>query len=104
MVNDLTITTQMKNRKRHTATIRSAKSLAMLLAAMLFVSITGYGCGSNPSNGFPNGIVDANGQAIVLDDIEAIVDNPNLPDDEKRKQLRDLGLEDEVVIEAFLSL
>jgi hypothetical protein len=73
----------------------------MVMALALLV---GGGCGTAILRDYPNRVVGADGQRIVLDDIQAIVDDPSLPADEKRRQLRDLGLEDELLIEALLGL
>jgi len=62
------------------------------------------GCGRPPSTDFPNRLVGADGQEITLDDITAITDDPDLSTDEKRQALRDLGIEDEQLIDVFLTL
>jgi len=46
----------------------------------------------------------AGGETIVAEDVNAIVADPNLSDDEKRAALRDLGIEDEKLIDALLTL
>lgn len=76
---------------RHAATW-SAGLLAVFLAA----------CGSTATT-FPNQLRDADGRPILLDDVQAIVDD-DLADDEKREQLHDLGIEDEELIDALLEL
>ncbi len=53
---------------------------------------------------FPNQLRDASGNAILLDDVEAIVNDAELTEDEKREQLRELGIEDEELIDALLTL
>lgn len=70
------------------------------MALMLVVA----GCGAISSNEFATRIVGSNGQTIVLDNVESIVSDPGLSDEEKRSQLRALGLEDEKLIEALLGL
>ncbi len=62
------------------------------------------GCGSGAPTSFPNQLLDAQGQPILLDDIEVIVNNNELTEDEKRDQLRDLGIKDEELIDALLTL
>ena len=62
------------------------------------------GCGSGVPTTFTNQLLDTEGQSIYMDDIEAIVSNPDLNDDEKRTQLRELGIEDEELIDILLTL
>ena len=52
---------------------------------------------------FPEAFVGADGQGILRDDIRAIVIDANLDEDAKRQALRDLGIEDEDLLDAFLS-
>ncbi len=73
---------------------------AVITAAALLCS----GCGNVITTEYANRLIGAEGQHLVLQDIEAIVGNPNITDDQKRSQLRGLGLEDEKLIEALLSL
>ena len=53
---------------------------------------------------FANRLIGADGQTIVLDDIRVIVDDPSLSDDQKRTRLRELGIADETLISALLTL
>lgn len=62
------------------------------------------GCGAELVTPYPDALVGAEGQAIVLEDVEAVTSNPNLTDDQKRERLRDLGIEDEKLIDALLTL
>ena len=73
---------------------------AVVIAAVAFACAS---CGNSISTEFPNRVVGADGQHPVLEDVEAIVRNPDLAEDQKRSQLRDLGLEDEELIEALLT-
>lgn len=73
-----------------------------LLMTICPVLLAGCGVGLQPE--YPNRITDAEGQTIVLDDIEAIVNHATLTEAEKRDRLRDLGLEDEELIDALLGL
>ena len=68
------------------------------------VSLACAGCGTVVLRDYPNRLVGADGQRIVLDDIQAIVGDSTLSDDAKRQQLRGLGIEDEMLIEALLGL
>lgn len=62
------------------------------------------GCGGLSSTEFPNALVGPGGSVILLDDVEAIAGNPDLTDDERRDELRALGIEDEELIDALLGL
>ena len=75
--------------------------MVVMMAVLLAFS---DGCGTTITTDLPNRLYGADGQPIVLDEIESIVRDPDLDDDEKRAQLRDLGLEDEELITALLSL
>jgi hypothetical protein len=44
---------------------------------------------------YPNAIVDSNGDPISLDKIQAVLDDTSLNDDEKKDELRALGITDE---------
>jgi hypothetical protein len=61
------------------------------------------GCGVPPAE-FPHSVIGVDGEPILLDDIEAIVNDADLTDEEKRDELRALGLEDEKLIDALLTL
>ena len=77
---------------------RCPRSLAsFVLAAML------CGCTATITT-FPNQLRDDSGRPILLDEVEMIVNDDDLTDDEKRDALRDLGLEDEELIDALLTL
>ncbi|MCB9849787.1 MAG: hypothetical protein H6817_03700 [Phycisphaerales bacterium] len=64
------------------------------------------GCGvftaRNPD--FDNAETGENGQIYVLDDLEAIAADDTLSEDEKRAAYHDLGIEDEDLIDALLTL
>lgn len=68
--------------------------------------LVGAGCGSLPQTDFPSAMRTADGQVILLDDVDSVVNdpNPNLDDDDRRQLLRDLGIEDEKLIDALLNL
>jgi hypothetical protein len=53
---------------------------------------------------FPNRLIGSDGQLFTLEDLEAIADDPNLSTQEKRQAFRDLGIEDETLIDALLTL
>jgi len=62
------------------------------------------GCGNGAPTTFPSQLLNAVGQPILLGDIETIVNNNDLTEDQKRDQLHDLGIEDEELIDALLTL
>ncbi|MCH7808032.1 MAG: hypothetical protein IIB60_02300 [Planctomycetes bacterium] len=65
----------------------------------------GGGCGvASVMTDFPNRLVGAQGQEFVLEDLEAIATHPNMSDDRKRDRFRELGIEDEKLIDALLGL
>ena len=78
------------------------KIFGRILRAVLLVGLAG--CGSLAPTMFPNQLVGADGRPIVLDDVETIVNDTGLSDDQKREQLRELGIEDEELIDALLTL
>ena len=52
---------------------------------------------------FPDAVVGADGQEIVLDNVREILDDDSLDTDARRQALRDLGIEDEDLIDALLA-
>lgn len=60
-------------------------------------------CG-NPPGIFANQIIGADGRPIHLEQIEAIVDDSALTADQRRDALRNLGIHDEKLIDALLTL
>ena len=78
-----------------------ARALFIVVFVLLFASA---GCEvlTYERTDFPNAMVGADGQDIVLDDIMEIVNDPDLDDDAKRQALHDLGLEDEDLLETFV--
>ena len=74
--------------------------VVMIAVAAVMLS----GCGMAVTTDFPNRLVGADGQLFVLEDLEEIANDPNLDDEEKREAFRELGIEDEELIEALLEL
>ena len=64
------------------------------------------GCGMVVTTDYPNRLMGGEGQVFVLEDLEEIADIPeiDLGEDGKRALLRDLGIEDEELIDALLGL
>lgn len=60
------------------------------------------GCGVPTTTSFPHALTNEDGETILLEDVEEIVEDNELSDDDKREALRDLGLEDEKLIDALL--
>lgn len=87
---------------KHWNIVLSMKTLGAIVRAVLLAGLAG--CGSGATTTFPRQLVDTDGQPIVLEDVETIVNGTDLTDDEKREQLRELGIEDEELIEALLTL
>lgn len=85
---------------RHTRTLLGRASLAILCSAALFTC----GCGVGGPAEFAGRLIGAGGELIVAEDVDAIVQDFNLTDNEKRAALRDLGIEDEKLIDALLTL
>ncbi len=75
--------------------------VAILLFLIAFIP---SGCGVVASTAYPNALIGADGEQIFLDEIEDIVNNTYLMDDDKREQLRNLGIEDEALIDILLVL
>ena len=70
----------------------------------LCIGFTTSGCGTSITTAFPNSVIGSDGQPLVLDDLEAIANDPDLSADEKRQAFRDLGILDEELIDALLDL
>lgn len=79
--------------------------LSFVIASMLLAVPTclSGGCGSSVQE-YANRLIGADGQVFTVEDLEAISGDPNLSDDEKRQAFRDLGIEDEKLIDALLTL
>ena len=79
-----------------------ARVAFILVFALLFASA---GCDvlTFERTDFPDAFVGADGEEVLLDDVAAIVNDTTLDADQKREALRDLGIEDEDVIDAVLA-
>jgi hypothetical protein len=62
------------------------------------------GCGVTAPIDFPHQLVGADGTRITLEQVEEIVNDPDLDEPARRNALRDLGIEDEKLIDALLTL
>ena len=82
--------------------VLTKRSLAVTLIS---TALLGTGCGllsfRNPA--FDNAETGEDGQTYVLDDLEAIADDPDLTDEEKQEAFAELGIEDQDLIDALLN-
>lgn len=76
----------------------------VVVLLFLCIGFTTSGCGASITTAFPNSLIGSDGQPLVLDDLEAIANDPDLSADEKRQAFRDLGILDEELIDALLDL
>jgi hypothetical protein len=60
------------------------------------------GCGIPTPTSFPHALTNEAGEPIFLEDVEDVVTDDELSDAEKRDALRELGIEDEKLIDALL--
>jgi len=74
----------------------------LVSAATIGLTLGLAGCGNVVRTDFPHTAVGADGQPLSLEAIDAILTDNSLTDEHKREQLRDLGIEDEKLITAFL--
>lgn len=85
-------------------TLRFQGFLRLGLAALALSFVVVAGCGLEAKDLFANRLLGAQGQQFVVEDLEAIAHDATLTADEKRQQFRDLGIEDEKLIDALLGL
>ena len=78
------------------------RRIAVNLLVLAAVAIGG--CGAVVMTDYPERLIGADGQEFFLEDLEEIANNQNLTDEEKREQFRELGIQDEGLIEALLAL
>lgn len=69
---------------------------------LLLTSLSGCGVLTQQRSIFPEQPVAADGTHPTRDDIDAIVQDPDMTDEERRQALRDIGIEDEHLIDIFL--
>ncbi|MFQ5461600.1 MAG: hypothetical protein ACE5E5_03135 [Phycisphaerae bacterium] len=81
---------------------QSAVGITSILVGVL--ALTTGGCGALATSSYPNQLISADGQAVSIEDLEQIAQRANLSDDDKRAMFRDLGIEDEKLIDALLGL
>jgi len=71
--------------------------------ALLLVAIGGCGLLTNARTLFPQHVADAQGDPVYVQDLRAIIDDSDLSNEEKADALRDLGLENEEIIETLIA-
>ncbi len=72
--------------------------------AFATVVVSLLGCGVNPATEFPNALLGTDGRPLILEELEDVANDPDLTAEEKRETFRDLGIEDEKLIDALLDL
>ena len=77
--------------------------LILLFACVAAIAVSGCGLGVVQVTNYPNAVIGTSGQIILMDDLLEILTD-NIPDDEKRNQFRELGIEDPDLIEALLTM
>ena len=75
----------------------------LLTLTCTFAVAACLGCGTAITTQFPNRLVGADGQLIVLEDVEEALGAGGTAD-ETRSRLRELGIEDEKLIDALLAM
>ncbi len=95
-------------KSNNAANIASRQVFAWVRSVILLATFTfgvGFvGCVSNNSTDFPNRLVGADGQLFTVEELEEIANDPDLSEEEKREAYRELGIEDEELIDALLEL
>ena len=76
----------------------------IVAVSIALIALMPSGCGTAVTGDFSNRLLGADGQLFVLEDLERIARDPDLDDTEKRDLFRDLGIEDEGLIDALLDL
>ena len=78
--------------------------LGCVLLAGVLVTLVGCGVLSARKTEYPAALKGADGQSIYAEDVRAILDDPTLDGNAKGFALQDLGIEDDDVIQALLTL
>lgn len=74
----------------------------ILTLVLLFAGLALGGCGQAPQTEFPHALRGPDGEVILFDDVRAILNDADLDAEAKRAALRELGLEDERLIDALI--
>ena len=83
--------------------LRRLRSISLGVALLATPSCLATGCQSSFVE-YANRLVGVDGQLFTVEDLEAIANDADLTDDEKRQGFRDLGIQDEKLIDALLTL
>ena len=75
-----------------------------IAACLIGMSLALGSCGASITADFANQIVGADGQPLVLDDLAQIANDSSLSIEEKRQAFREMGIENEKLIDALLDL
>ncbi len=75
-----------------------------IAACLIGMGVALGSCGTSITGDFANQVVGEDGQPLVLDDLAQIANDAALSVEEKRQALRELGVEDEKLIDALLDL
>ncbi|MCC7293960.1 MAG: hypothetical protein IT449_18015 [Phycisphaerales bacterium] len=75
----------------------------ILLPVVALLMISGCGLRASNEQAARYRELGADGEVLVLDDLLAVAGDPDLTDDQKRNEMRRMGLVDEDVIEALLA-
>ena len=81
---------------------RFGRFVTAFVFSVVFLLTAPGGCGVPPTF-FPHALTNEQGDPILLEDVDDILSDDTLSEDEKRAALRDLGIEDEKLIDALLS-
>lgn len=73
-----------------------------LFCLALLVTSHLIGCGTVSNTNYPSALTAPDGNPILFDDVSRIITDEDLSEDEKRDALRELGIEDERLIDALL--
>ncbi len=76
----------------------------LIATSLICAALAATGCGTGSVTDFPHRLVGADGQEFVLEDLEEIANHATLTSEQKRERFRDLGIEDEDLIDALLGL
>ena len=73
----------------------------LVIAALALAAICGCGLVTLERENFPATAIGAEGQRFFYDDIQEIQNDATLSADQRREALRDLGIEDEDLLDAL---
>ncbi|MCP4593580.1 MAG: hypothetical protein GY842_22820 [bacterium] len=80
-----------------------AARVVLIVLFVLLLASTACEVLTHERTDFPEAMVAADGSEIILDDVAAIVSDGSLNAESKRQALRDLGIEDEDLLDALLA-